>query len=420
MIKALFTQRGVDDGQLTVPLWTSDVLRGDSDLSAIGGEWDSLVERCASATPFQSHAWLESWWRHYGVSGRLRLVLVRRDERLVAAAAMMVRRNWPCVVLAPVGEGISDFTDVLLDDEYAHEAAEVLAEALLGIGGGYVVDFPEVRPGAAVEALESAWSKQRWRTPASTCLELTVGSIDELIQALPRKSAKSARRTLRKIEAAGLTSRRVPADEAPTAIDDLLALHKEKWRGRDITPEHVRPRFREHLLDGVGRMVGEGRAAVIEHRSDSRVVAMDLVLISRNVIGGYLDGNRPELRQQVDVGFTLLPPYFELSDEIGGASISMLRGAEPYKLKMHPQHVVNSRVLLGGKALLPATGYIILGRARAAAVSAIAEYAPAAKPILLRVHRTLEGIRNRSARGTRRSSSPISDCGLSAASGERS
>lgn len=62
------------------------LVRDQRDFARLRPEWDELQRRCSTATPFQSHAWLESWWLSYGTDGRLRIVLVRLDGRLIAAA----------------------------------------------------------------------------------------------------------------------------------------------------------------------------------------------------------------------------------------------------------------------------------------------------------------------------------------------
>src|SRR6185503_4099327 len=87
--------------------WTVEVRRDDAALAEIRAEWDDLFGRCATATPFQAHAWLAAWWGQYGRPGRLRLVLVRYAGRLVAAAALRRERRWLCSVLTPVGGALS-------------------------------------------------------------------------------------------------------------------------------------------------------------------------------------------------------------------------------------------------------------------------------------------------------------------------
>ncbi len=77
-----------------------------------------LHGRCRTATPFQSHAWLSSWWLSYGIPGRLRVVLVRdaADGRLLAAAPLWLAPG-PVPALVLLGGAITDYGDVLVDDD---------------------------------------------------------------------------------------------------------------------------------------------------------------------------------------------------------------------------------------------------------------------------------------------------------------
>src|SRR5215470_10867779 len=88
--------------------WTATTSVHDDALDGLEEEWRDLQRRCRTATPFQSHAWLASWWRAYGTPGTLRVVQVRHEGRLVALAPLMVRRAWGVPVLSALGEGISD------------------------------------------------------------------------------------------------------------------------------------------------------------------------------------------------------------------------------------------------------------------------------------------------------------------------
>src|SRR3712207_7209742 len=72
------------------------VLEDSEAFAALEGEWEELYRHCPSATPFQSWAWLYSWWEHYG-EGRyeLRLVTLRSEEGLlVGLIPLMLERRW--------------------------------------------------------------------------------------------------------------------------------------------------------------------------------------------------------------------------------------------------------------------------------------------------------------------------------------
>ena len=351
-----------------VAVWSVEVRRSDTALTGLAAEWDELFARCATATPFQAYAWVESWWRSYGRPGRLRLILVRRGGRLVAAAALTLRRRGGCPVLTPLGGAFSDFTDVLVDDELVAPALRRLVATLLREPGWQAIDFPETRPGAlAGTALPASWPGHHWQTPASLCLELPAMPMEDFVRDLPAHSRKTVRRRLNQLRKAAPEIREVPSGEVERAIGDLLRLHALQWRGRGLNPEHVSPGFAGHLTRAVGAMIDSGQAALLEYRFDDRLMASSLVLIGRDLAGGYLYGAEPALRERVDVTTMLLADTLPLAGRRGLATMSMLRGAEEHKLRWRPTESQNLRILLvrpgSARGLAYAKGILTLRRA---------------------------------------------------------
>jgi CelD/BcsL family acetyltransferase involved in cellulose biosynthesis len=350
-------------------VWSVEVRRDDAALAEMRAEWCDLFDRCATATPFQAHAWLTSWWHVYGRPGRLRLLLIRLDGRLVAAAALLHRRRWLCSVLSPVGGELSDFADVLVDDALAEPATQALADALAQLRGWQVLDLPETRPGAvAGTRLTEAWRGRHHLVPASLCLELPARELDDLVAGLPGHARKTARRRVNQIRRLGLDVRAVTADEAGRAVGDLLALHTRQWQGRPVNPEHVRAEFARHLGRAARDMIRDGQAELFEYRLGGRLVASSLAVVGRDLVGGYLYGAEPDLRARLDVTALLLGDTLALAVRRGCATMSMLRGAEPYKSRWRPAESVNQRVLLVRGGRPQAWLYAAAVRTRRAAV----------------------------------------------------
>ncbi|MDN5920585.1 MAG: hypothetical protein L0I76_36715, partial [Pseudonocardia sp.] len=134
------------------------VRRDDAALTDVATDWDDLYRRCPHATVFQSSSWLASWWREYGTPGALRLVLVYRSGRLVAGAALMLGRRAGVPVLRPVGAGISDWSDVLVDPQAGASAVADLRAAVLGEPGWAALDLPEVAAGGQAHRLLEGWA----------------------------------------------------------------------------------------------------------------------------------------------------------------------------------------------------------------------------------------------------------------------
>ncbi|MEV0171943.1 GNAT family N-acetyltransferase [Streptomyces sp. NPDC050803] len=329
---------------------TTELVTDDTVFAGLAPDWARLYGRCSTATPFQSHAWLHSWWLSYGRPGRLRLLLVRDGGELVAAAPLMrVRRPVPSLV--PLGGAISDYGDVLMDDERGEKAAAALTEGLAAAARTALVDFREVRPGGAAERIYDHWPGPRRRVADSLCLELPAVPMEELVARLPSaKAQQRVRAKLRKLASLGVERHVVAPDEVDKALRRLLELHQLQWQGRKVTSEHLRPRFCEHLVRSVEPMVRCGDAVVTEFRLADDVVAVDLTLLSGRLAGGYLYGAHPCLRERkADVAVMLL----DACSEHARGTLSLLRGNEPYKQHWRPEPVVNQRLLLARRRTAP-------------------------------------------------------------------
>jgi hypothetical protein len=351
-------------GELTMSL-----CRDAGHFAALFDEWEALRSRSRASTPFQSHAWLYSWWQSYGLPGRLRIVLVRDGGRLVAAAPLMLLYR-PLPTLVTLGGRISDYQDVLIDDDCA-QAPIALAGALYEAARGAVVDLRQARPGAAAERLHAVWPGPARRLRDSVCLELPGVPMEELLQRLSASSARHTRRKLRRIDALGIEERVVEAREVPDAVRTMLRLHERQWRGRGITSEHLRPRFAAHLVCATRRLADSGDAAVTEYLLDGEVVACDISFTSTDRVCGYLYGADPRLREKrVDITTMLLRNDVRYAFDTGRGTVSLLRGTEPHKLRWRPVPVANGRYVLARRELAAGTaavGALTVARQRAAA-----------------------------------------------------
>ncbi|MET9803362.1 GNAT family N-acetyltransferase [Streptomyces sp. NPDC006368] len=333
--------------------WETTVCRDGEEFGRLAGEWAGLYRRCQAATPFQAHSWLHSWWVSYGTPGRLRLVLVRRDGRLVAAAPLRLVPG-PVPVLTHLGGTITDFSDVLVDDA-CPEAVPELTRALGDLARAAVIDLREVREGAVAERIWAGWQGPRHRLADSTCLELPPVPIDELVGRLPRARAQRARAKLRKLDSVGVEEHVVPPSEIPGAVRRLLDLHRRQWAGRRVTAEHLSPRFAEHLERAVRPMAEAGHAMVTEFRIAGDVVAANVTLLSPRLSGAYLYGADPVLRTtKVDVLTMLLRNCAKECSASGRTTLSLLRGTEPYKRQWRPAPARNQRLLLARRRMGPA------------------------------------------------------------------
>ena len=140
-------------------------------LEALAPAWTDLWQRAPAATPFQSPAWLIPWWRHCG-QGDLLVLAARERGRLVGLLPLYVYREGALRKLLPLGIGVSDYGDALLDAEHPQRAARCLLGHLAHTAERWDVcdlqPLPATSTLLAAEAPDFAEEGRSWR-PVRCC-----------------------------------------------------------------------------------------------------------------------------------------------------------------------------------------------------------------------------------------------------------
>lgn len=96
-------------------------------------EWNNLLKRSTTDTPFSTHEWHSLWWAAYH-PGDLWVLTFRddADDRLLGLASLFIEPNEDGERLVHfVGcEDVTDYLDVLVDRDHLNDVYQALAEAL--------------------------------------------------------------------------------------------------------------------------------------------------------------------------------------------------------------------------------------------------------------------------------------------------
>jgi CelD/BcsL family acetyltransferase involved in cellulose biosynthesis len=330
------------------------VLTEEKDFAALEEEWEDLYEHCPSATPFQSWAWLYSWWEAYGGDYELRLITVRNDAGpLVGLAPLMLDRRWGFGRLLFMGTGITDYLDVLARPEWEDQVTEAIRGTLRQIDGWQVADLQELRPQATTWRLFRSWDRSRTCVHQSDCVEMEVKPWDELLSSsLSKKRRETARRTIRRLESDKVHGEVVGSDNAQRAASRWIELHKQYWQGRDIAPEHLTRRFESHLIAAAHRITVSGVGGIYEFVRDGEVVASDMILVGHDFVVGYLYGANAYARSRFEINTLFVWLYLNVAQDRNIGCVSLSRGAEEYKLKWGSNVVPNHRAILGRNLMI--------------------------------------------------------------------
>lgn len=89
----------------------------ETEFEALREPWQALFQSNPNHTPFQSWEWNHAWWKHFGVPGRLRLLIVEKEGRLIGIAPLQLAlryRGAPLRHLAFISDKRADYLDFIV------------------------------------------------------------------------------------------------------------------------------------------------------------------------------------------------------------------------------------------------------------------------------------------------------------------
>ena len=330
-----------------------EVVEDSLGFAALEEEWEDLHRQCPRATPFQSWAWLYSWWEYYGEGYELRLITMRHEGLLVGIIPLMLERGWGLGKLLFVGTGPSAHLDVLTRRGWDDQVSEAGVRALRQVDSWHVADLQELRPEAAGWALFKCWSGRKasvWQSQHPV-IDATK-DWDQLLMSRSKRLRNNARRALRRAEADGLRCELVGVEETREAAHALVTTSRERWRDNPLTgPEHWTPRFKSHLECAACRMAARGWGGIGEWRRDGDVPISEFLVFGPGYVGAYMVGTSREAFRRYQV--SALTAYMEvnIARHRDASYVSLGRGQEPYKLQWSSALIPNCRLILGCDSL---------------------------------------------------------------------
>ena len=340
------------------------VLDEDRRFAELEGEWEELYRECPRATPFQSWAWLYSWWEHYGERYELRLVTVRsEDGLLVGLLPLMLGRRGSLGRLLFIGTGITDYLDVLVREGWEEQ---VRAAGVLGsVGSWAVADLQSLRPDAAAWNLLGGRSGLKAIVWQENCPYIDARPWDELLKSRSKNLRSTTRRSVRQAESDGLGRELAGVEEAEEAGRRLVAVSRQMWRKRlhETGVEHWTRTFEEHIAISARRMTACGLGAISELRAGGKVIVSSFLVFGRDFVGSYMLGADPETPDRTYQWSSLYiwdGVHIALDRDV--PRFDLLRGEESYKLRWSSGTLASHRLILGRNPLfwVPYAAYFVL------------------------------------------------------------
>ena len=293
-------------------------------------EWTALWRRAPGTTPFQSPVWLFAWWRHFG-TGAPRVLTARAGERLAGVLPLYLLAEGCVRKFLPIGIGVSDYTDALVDPA-APEAGEAMLAAIADIAGWEECHLPDLPESGVLHGARgpAGLAEERRDGPACPVLMLP-NSAGALATVVPRKTLRDLRQAERRAEAAGgMRIEAADADTLPSMLDDLFRLHDARWQARGEAGVLADPAVREFHRDAAPALACEGMLRLYRMRIGGAVAAVYYGFAWRGRSYAYLGGFDPDI-PRLSPGALILRHAIGAAIAEGSGVFDFLRGGEGYK-----------------------------------------------------------------------------------------
>ena len=319
-------------------------------LHGIEAEWTALWRR-AGSPPFQSPAWLLPWWHAFGTKYP-RVAALRSGGALIGLLPMYRLDCGGERKLLPIGVGVTDYIDVLLDPAAPPRAASAMLHALLDharTDGVTSCTLPDLPPGAALRTSTLPQSWQERTLPSTPCPVLSLPSVEDPMRAaIPSGMLRNIRQSRHRAERAGGWRAEVAASADCLALwHTLTGMHQRRWTQRGepggvLADPNV---LAFHTL-AVPKLAACDILRLYVLRIAGQVAAVYHTLAAPGRLLFYLSAYDTALTA-ISPGTLLLGHIVELAIAEGRSELHFLRGGESYKYAWGAIDLLNeSRLLL--------------------------------------------------------------------------
>jgi CelD/BcsL family acetyltransferase involved in cellulose biosynthesis len=330
--------------RLSMPSFSTEVIRTDAELAMLETEWNQLFERVACSNVFLSFQWMSQWWRHFGEGNRLFVVVVRDETmRLLGLAPLYISRSLGPLRIHRLGFLTdhmvgSDYLDVLVDQDTAPTVLRFLCACILSHRQEWdYIDLADNLPGSnAANGLRLEFERCGLITnvgSSSTCPYLPLPeSLEEHWANLGSKTRKHLRYYLRALQRLGpveFVTVRNNADIGK-AFDDLVRLHGARSSERGIVSTFLSPRVNSFHRAALKSLTEAGKAQIHQLRLRGECIAALYTFSAGARVLFYQSGMHPDFGR-FSVGSMLIKYAIDDAVTHRFKEFDFLRGEEPYK-----------------------------------------------------------------------------------------
>ena len=317
---------------------TIEVIDDSCRLLHFQDEWQTFLRSVVPANPFQTPEWLLTWWSHFG-SGKLQVLVFRHNGEMAGVLPCFLHEWKGRRQLTPIGAGMTDYLDPLLDQRHSAEIVEGFGRRLAHDAEWEICDWQELSANTPLAGLGSV----REETPCSDIV--LPSSFEEFIALRPKDLRRNLKRYKEKAEAIAPVVFTTTGDADPDLLSALIELHRRRWRKSGETGTIASNRAAGFVRDVAAALARRGMLRMFALRFQERVSAVIMALTTARTTFSYLSAFNPEY-ERFGFGRELIAQSFRFAHRNGYQEWNFLRGEEPYKCSWGARRIAKCRLVL--------------------------------------------------------------------------
>ncbi|HEV8539338.1 MAG TPA: GNAT family N-acetyltransferase [Bacteroidota bacterium] len=340
---------------------STEVVRNRKAFFSLREEWNSLTDSSPSRI-YQTFEWQWTWWKHFGDTLELHIVLIRQGEQLIGIFPLFLETS--CVHgrrvyrrLRMLGSDVtlnessgkyvrydpSDYLDIIASSEHTSEVVLNLLAHFYELRDSYdEIDFPNLPDdGIIMTKLIPELQNIGLKYDASRqdiCPRLNLpGSVEEYLL----KLSQNTRHRLRHARKTWLSPPHRPVqpvstfEEVEQAFNILVSLHQKRWNRLGFPGLFYGSRAEEFLKEVAKIFFVRGNLWLKTARHDGNIVAVRMGFKFKDRMYDYLSGfDIDSTAAKLRPGLALILAMIEDAAHDDTRVVDFLRGEEQYKFDL--------------------------------------------------------------------------------------
>ena len=258
------------------PRVTFETISSAASFGALAEPWDALVRAMPRPSPQLLHAWLLSWWRHYGDEGsELAVHVAYREGKLVGALPVCVLRRRGLKVLTFLGAEQTTLADMILEDGESNAVAAELAHRAASTEHD-LADFYGLPSSSLLTTALGSSRLQLFMRAEAPVLDLSGTDWETVYRTrLSSNQRHLHRRRSRQLARLGQLETTVARtrEELGPALEDAFAIHALRWLGRPDGSEFVTTRGKRFHREATTALAALDVPRIVTLKLDGRPIA---------------------------------------------------------------------------------------------------------------------------------------------------